>query len=62
MAASELRVQPQLAHAVAIRGIAAVNGISKQQYTSGVGAPRLAKVEIFMASPENAKWRSRTGL
>jgi hypothetical protein len=33
MAASELRVQPQLAQALAIRGSAAVSGINKQQHT-----------------------------
>src|SRR4029077_20890234 len=58
MAASELRVQPQLAHALAIRGITAINGINKEQHTSGVAAPLRAKVEIFMASPENANDRS----
>jgi hypothetical protein len=51
MAASELRVQPQLAQALAIRGSAAVSGINKQQHTSGVVAPRRTKVEIFMTSP-----------
>jgi hypothetical protein len=53
-------VQPQLAHALAVRGSAAVSGINKQQHTSGVAAPRRAKVEIFMASPENAKDRNCT--
>jgi len=55
MAASELSVQPQLAQARAVRGIAAVSGINKQHKTSGVAAPRRAIAEIFIASPENAK-------
>src|SRR5882724_9989404 len=55
MAASELSVQPQLAQARAVRGIAAVSGINKQHNTSGVAAPRRAIAEIFIASPENAK-------
>src|SRR5882724_4860470 len=55
MAASELSVQPQLAQARAVRGIAAVSGINKQHKTSGVAAPRRAIAEIFIASPEKRK-------
>src|SRR5438445_11448507 len=54
MAASELRVQPQLAHALAARGSAAGSEINKQQH-SGVAIQRRAKIEVFIASPEKRK-------
>jgi hypothetical protein len=55
MAASELRVQPQLAQAWAVRGTATTSGINKQQQMSGVALPRRAMTEVFMASPEKHK-------
>src|SRR6266702_885468 len=58
MAASELRVQPQLEQAWAVRGTATTSGINKQQEMSGVAVPRRAMTEVFMASPENATDRT----
>src|SRR6266581_6502614 len=61
MAASELRVQPQLAQAWAARGTATTSGINKQQEMSGVAVPRRAMTEVFMASPEKRKRRDPPG-
>src|SRR6266702_2719686 len=61
MAASELRVQPQLEQAWAVRGTAATSGINKQQEMSGVAVPRRAMTEVFMASPEKHKRRDPSG-